>query len=121
MNADTIRNVLLVAIVVAVVWLGYRFVTSATDFTEGTSDVLEVDLLPETASVKALELAEGCDAGDGADCALLRTYMERGKEGMRMSKPALIRLCRKACERGDKAACDEWGSGESKYCPMGND
>ncbi len=116
---NTIRNTLLVTILLTVTWLGWRFVNTTTDALEGTQEVLEVDMLSERATDKARAKAAECDVGDGNACGALWSWHELGKEGLQKDIRTHRRLCRKACEGGDQSACKEWEEG-NKNCPMGS-
>ncbi|MCP4805594.1 MAG: hypothetical protein GY913_11020 [Proteobacteria bacterium] len=59
---------ILAGTVIAVAWLGHRFITSSTQATEGTGDVSELAVLPESANEKARNAAAACDEGDGNAC-----------------------------------------------------
>lgn len=117
--SGSIRAVILAGIVIAVAWLGHRFITSSEQATEGTGNVSELAVLPESANEKARTAAAACDEGDGEACGRLWGWYEGGIHGLSADRHAYRRLCRKACEGGDDEACTRWQNGDDQ-CPMGS-
>jgi hypothetical protein len=119
--ASKFRNIVIVMFIVATMAFGYRFVMDSTNAMEGTSDVSEVEMLPDTASERAIAMATDCDAGDGDRCSALMTMYELQRDGVYASgKSTLRRLCRKGCNLGATDLCELWHQGDRR-CPMGND
>jgi hypothetical protein len=77
----------------------------------------EVDLLPEGASDDIRGYATRCDEGEANACWILHGAWLGGRDGVNKSMLQARRLCRKACELGEREACDLWQRGAS-VCPL---
>ncbi len=77
----------------------------------------EIELLPQGASEELVGFARQCDAGEANACLMLHWAWLRGKDGVPKSILQARRLCRKACDLGEKEACDMWQRGQAN-CPL---
>jgi hypothetical protein len=76
----------------------------------------ELRVLGEAATEEARDLAQRCDAAEGAACWRLHRYYLSEDEGLPRSIAQARRLCRKACQLKVAEACRQWEVGAA-VCP----